>query len=84
MAHFAKIENGYVTEVIVLNNDVIVDKLGNESEDLGSKFCKKLYGGTWVQTSYNGNFRGKYASNGDFWDGENFIAPTINDETLPE
>jgi hypothetical protein len=31
----------------------------------------------WIQTSYNGNFRGKYAAIGDTWDKVNevFISP---------
>jgi hypothetical protein len=78
MAHFAKIENGYVTEVIVINNDVILDESGNESEAIGAEFCQNLFGGEWVQTSYNKKFRGKFAGSGDFWDGKNFIPPVEN------
>lgn len=64
MAHFAKIENDEVVEVIVVNNEIIQDENGNESENLGVAFCQSLYGEDteWVQTSYNGNFRGRYAS----------------------
>ena len=77
MAHFARLENNFVTQVIVVNNDVLVDENGNESEALGVEFCKSLYGENteWVQTSYNGNIRGRYASVGDLWDGENFVTP---------
>jgi len=33
-----------------------------------------LYGEdtNWAQTSYNANFRGKFAGMGDTWDGKNF------------
>jgi len=55
MAHFAKIESGLVTQVIVVNNSDILDKDGNESEAVGAQYCADLLGGTWVQTSYNGN-----------------------------
>lgn len=79
MAHFAQIENGYVTQVIVVSNDVLTDADGQESQTLGVEFCKSLFGeGTeWVQTSYNGNMRGKYAGIGDRYDAELdvFIAP---------
>jgi hypothetical protein len=62
MAHFAKIKNNEVIDVIVLNNEVIIDENGNESETLGIAFCKSLYGEDteWIQTSYNGSFRGRY------------------------
>lgn len=72
MAHFAKVENGIVTEVIVVNNEVILDENGIEQEEIGKQFCSDLFGGEWVQTSYNGTFRNKYASVGMTWDGENF------------
>lgn len=39
-----------------------------ESETEGIAYCQKLFGGTWVQTSYNGNTRKKYASIGDTYD----------------
>jgi hypothetical protein len=61
MAHFAKIEDNIVTQVIVVNNEVLLDSEGVEQEALGAAFCEELFGGTWVQTSYNGNFRGTYA-----------------------
>lgn len=77
MAHFARIENGIVREVIVVNNEVLLDDNGVEQESIGIAFCKSLYGDNteWVQTSYNGNFRGKYAGSGDKWDGTNFVLP---------
>lgn len=70
MAHFARIENGIVTEVIVVNNEVLHDKDGKESEVIGVKFCQDTFGGEWVQTSYNANFRGKYAGLGDVYDAD--------------
>lgn len=77
MAHFARIEDSIVREVIVVNNEVILDSDGVEQEQLGIDFCKSLFGQDteWVQTSYNANFRGKYAGAGDIWDGTNFIHP---------
>lgn len=81
MAHFAKIENGLVSQVIVIANPVLLDSNGIEQEQLGIDFCKSLYGADteWVQTSYNGSFRGKYAGSGDKWDGTNFISPVMED-----
>jgi len=79
MAHFCKIEDGIVRQVVVINNEVITDEKGKEQESLGAKFCAELFGGTWIQTSYNSNFRGKYAGVGDTWDGTNFVSPTIGE-----
>ena len=64
MAHFVQLdENNIVTQVIVVSNDDIKDVNGNEVEEIGVAFCKKLLGADtrWVQTSYNGNFRVRYA-----------------------
>jgi len=62
MAHFAQLdENNSVIQVIVVNNDVLLDANGNESEQLGQEFCTQLLGGRWVQTSYNASFRKNYA-----------------------
>jgi hypothetical protein len=77
MAHFAKIEDGVVRQVIVVSNDVLKDNNGTEQESIGAQFCQDTFGGTWVQTSYNANFRNKYAGVGDLWDGTNFTTPTI-------
>lgn len=69
MAHFARIQNGVVGEVIVINNEVLHDEEGQEQEAIGIAFCKSLYGENteWVQTSYNGTFRSKYAGVGDLY-----------------
>ena len=78
MAHFAKIEDGVVREVIVINNEVITDEKGNEQESIGAKFCADTFGGTWVQTSYNGKFRGRFAGSGMTYDPDKdeFTIPT--------
>lgn len=76
MAHFAQLdENNIVTGVLVVNNEKIVDENGNESEQKGIDFLKSLLGQDtrWVQTSYNGNFRSKYAAIGDKYDETNDI-----------
>lgn len=69
MAHFAEINSDNIVQrIIVVNNEVLLDSEGVEQEALGSAFCEELLGGIWVQTSYNGNFRGKYAAPGDVYD----------------
>jgi hypothetical protein len=64
MAHFAKIENGIVTQVIVIDNKDCSDAAGVEKEHIGAAFCERLLGGTWKQTSYNGKMRKNYAGIG--------------------
>ena len=70
MAHFAKIEDGVVTQVIVVHNNVVdPENTGNDDEQLGKDFIATLnLEGTWVQTSYNGNFRKQYAQPGFTYD----------------
>lgn len=67
MAHFAELdENGIVRRVIVVGNGNIVDQNGNESEALGVAYIKEILpeSGPWIQTSYNHNFRIRYAGIG--------------------
>ena len=79
MAHFAKINSdNIVTEVIVINNDVIKDSSGNEQEFLGVTFCMEIFGdGTYIQTSYNSNMRKNMATVGSTYDSTRnaFIRP---------
>ena len=79
MARFARIENGIVQQVVVVNNDVIQDENGDEQESIGIAFCRSLYGAntTWVQSSYNKNFRKNHAGKGYTYDASRdaFIPP---------
>jgi hypothetical protein len=78
MAHFAEIGlNNTVMRVIVVSNDDCKDQFGNESEVIGAKFCNNLFGGVWLQTSYNGNIRKNYAGIGYTYDSQHdvFIPP---------
>lgn len=69
MAHFAELdENSIVTRVIVVHNNELLDENGNESEQKGIDFCVAHYGGTWIQTSYNGTIRKNYAGIGFIYD----------------
>jgi hypothetical protein len=57
MAHYAKIENGIVTQVVVVDN-------ANELN--GQEYLNSLgLEGTWVQTSYSASFGKKFAGMGD-------------------
>lgn len=75
MAHFAEIDNtNKVLRILVVDNSQ--EHRGQEflAEDCG-------LGGTWIQTSYNGNIRGKFAGIGDVYDPINdiFVSPTVEE-----
>jgi len=78
MAHFARIDNNMVTEVIVISNDVAPDP-APDNEQQGQAFIADVLGlaGEWKQTSYNGNFRGMYAGPGYTYDADldEFVPP---------
>ena len=91
MAHFAKLdENNIVTEIVVLNNEVILKADGTESEYKGKVFLNQLFGNAnWVQSSINCNFRKNHATIGSIYDEEKdaFIYPkpydnwSLNEDT---
>ena len=70
MAHFTTLdESNIVIKVEVINNDVILDGDGVEQEQLGKDFLIKALGqATYVQTSYNSNFRKQWGSVGGSYD----------------
>ena len=69
MAHFARVENNFVREVIVIADDNCGGGNFPESEAPGQAFIASLgLEGEWLQTSYHANFRGKYAGIGDTYD----------------
>ncbi len=80
MAHFAKLNNGTVEQVIVVAN---ADCGGGDfpaSEPVGQAFLASLgLAGEWKQTSYSGSFRGCYAGIGYTFDAEldEFVVPVI-------
>lgn len=72
MAHFAELDSqNVVVRVIVVGNKDCINK-GKESESAGIAFCQSLFGTNtrWVQTSYSGSSRGKFAAIGDVYDRE--------------
>jgi hypothetical protein len=83
MAHFARVEDNIVRQVVVINNEVLENKAFPESEPIGIAFCKSLYGAdtNWLQTSYNNNFRGTYAGSGMTYDPvlDIFTYPTVEE-----
>jgi hypothetical protein len=74
MSHWAELDsNNKVIRVLVGDNN---DPAGDE----GYSWLIENLGGTWVQTSYNGNFRYNYAGIGYRYDEveDAFIAPKPN------
>ena len=70
MAHFARLEeNNIVTEIVIVDNKELLDDKDAEQESLGIAFLVNLFGHTnWKQTSYNKNFRKRYAYPGCTYD----------------
>ena len=80
MAHYAELnENNEVIYVAYMDNETITDENDNEVEELGIQHLHTHHGShrRWVRTSYGGNFRGKYAGQGDAYreDLDMFISP---------
>jgi len=68
MAHFAKIVDNVVEQVVVVHNDY---------ENNGAKFCQDLFGGQWLQCSYNNKIRKQFPGVGFTYDEvrDEFVAP---------
>ena len=70
-AHAARIEDGIVREVIV------IPYAGDNDTDV-TAYCNSIgLPGTWIDTSYTGARRGKYAGVGDTYDAalDEFVSP---------
>jgi len=79
MAHFAEIKNGVVGQILVIANEDCGGGNFPESEPIGQAFIASLgIAGNYLQTSYNNNFRGEYAS-GCTYDQQldEFVRPVI-------
>lgn len=78
MAHFAKIENNIVQQVIVVSNDDCSGGNFPESEPIGQAFLASLgLEGEWKQCSYSGSFRGCWPNAGWEYDPnlDEFLTP---------
>lgn len=66
MAHFVKVDaNNEIIEAIVVSNEDVNNLPFPESESVGQTFIASIgITGQWLQTSYNNNFRVRYASVG--------------------
>ena len=77
MAHFAELESkidptGFTSDThLVVKRVIVVDNAHVESDEhvSGENWCSTFFGGgTWKQTSYNNNFRKRYAGIGTIYD----------------
>ena len=78
MAHFAEVIDNKVTRVLYLDNSIVTDADGNESEALGLAHLNQHNPttGMWVKTSYNNNIRNVYAGVGyDYVSSEDAFYP---------
>lgn len=81
MAHFAWVnQSDIVYDVSAVDNERLLDDDGIEQETLGIAHLESVHGSgiRWIQTSYNGNFRGRYAGIGYTYDPDldEFVAPS--------
>ena len=76
MAHYAELDdNNVVLRVIVVDED---------HEPRGVRFCKKLFGGNWLMTSYTGRIRGCFAGVGYTYDPDaDAFVPPVEEEIGP-
>lgn len=89
MAYFAQLDKNTVTDVIAISNEVLGEPENTfpATEPIGQEFIADTLGlpGTWLQTSYNGNFRGTFAGIGYTYDPKKdiFVAPVYPTPDLP-
>jgi hypothetical protein len=75
-AHAARVEDGIVREVIVIPHM-------DDDDAKVTAYCNSIgLAGTWLDTSYVGARRSKYAGIGDRYDAEldEFVGPDIESE----
>lgn len=80
MAHFVRLDsNNVVVETIVVPDEAVTDENGQENEQLGIQWLRRLRGGqgVWRKTSYNNSERRTFAGIGYKYDTVNnvFIPP---------
>jgi len=83
MAHFAKVQDGIVTTVNVINNADITDSDGIERPELAMPLLGE---GVWIQCSYTGRIRGAYPGIGWGYDPltDTFVPPPAEQEQPAE
>lgn len=70
--------NAYAAQIDENNivRNVIVIPYCNDNDDDITAYCNSIgLAGTWLDTSYLGSRRGKFAGINDLWNGTEFITP---------
>jgi hypothetical protein len=79
MAHFAELDSENVVLRVIVISDTDCPDPAPDNEAAGQAFIADVLklAGEWKQTSYNGNFRGRYAGIGYIYDPDldEFVAP---------
>jgi hypothetical protein len=86
MAHFARIVNEIVQEVIVVANDAIGGGVFPDAERIGQAFIESLgLAGDWLQCSYSGSFRSAFPGFQWTYDpvADAFVPPAATDALAP-
>ena len=69
MAHFAELDVfKKVVRILVVDDKDTQDAEGNEVEEIGAKYLREAFGGTWIQTSFNKKIRKNSAGIGFTYD----------------
>lgn len=86
MAHFARISDDFIVQyVMVVNNSDCDDLPFPESEPVGQAYIASLgLDGEWIQTSYNGNFRGMMAGIDGCYDSTEDVFRPTNKNLYPD
>ena len=78
MAHFSRLNNDSIVDACIVISDADCPDPAPDNEASGQAFIADVLGleGNWIQTSYNGNFRGVFGGIGHKYD-------SVADEFLP-
>jgi len=83
VAHFAKVTNNIVHQVIVIADSDCGGGTFPSSEPVGQAFIASIgLDGEWLQTSYNNKFRARFAGESMRYDSEldEFVASALSEE----
>lgn len=80
-AHAAKINSDGIVEQVI-----VIPRQENDDDALITAYCNSIgLSGTWIDTSYLGSRRGKYAGIGDKYDPalDEFVSPVVEEPAAP-
>lgn len=73
-AHAALIDNDNIVRQVI-----VIPYMGDDDEQI-TAYCNSIgLAGTWIDTSYVGARRGKFAGIGDLWNGTEFVSPEVSE-----